>query len=538
MSKVLVLGMSPLPIENEIVLNGPGIRTWQFVKPLIDDGQQVCLICLQSPGAYKQKNKEFIEKKNNGNFTYYSLPQEEFERLPYIQKIYDDFQPDCIFSISSFLPSYAAVRLNSEKPMWFDRGDLMSEAQIKASVENNDDYLYYFWKLEELVLEKGDIFSAVSSPQRFALIGRLGGAGRLNRYTTGYEFVWVVPCGIENGDYTHTNNIIRGKYVNEDDFVILWSGGYNTWTAVDVLFSALEKAMDKNKKIKFVSTGGTIIGQNEITYSRFLKLINTSKYKERYIMLGWVSTEDLPNIYLESNLGINIDKYCYEVVLGSRHRLLDWMRAVLPILTTSPSELTQILDEKKMVFTFPFNDVESFAKKMLDLSSKKELLVEYAQRAKCFVQEELSYGVTTRSFREWVKDPRRAPDKGVKSKEKEYIDSLGGKFLHKIEAEYIDSLKNQINNLIDGQCNLKSHISNLESERENLKTHIFNIENEQCNLKSHISNLEAERGTLKALISNIDHERNALIDRLNKINSTVAYKTYSFVKKYIFHVRK
>ncbi len=153
MSKVLVLGASPLPIENEIVLNGTGIRTWQFVKPLLNYGHQVCLVCLQTPGAYKQKDKRLIGEKRYGNLTYYSLPQKNFEEVSYIQKIHDNFHPDCIFSISSFLPSYIAVQLKTEKPMWFDRGDLMSEAQLKAFVEDNNDYLYYFWKLEELVLQ-------------------------------------------------------------------------------------------------------------------------------------------------------------------------------------------------------------------------------------------------------------------------------------------------------------------------------------------------------------------------------------------------
>ncbi len=577
MSKVLVLGASPLPIENEIILSGPGIRTWQFVKPLLDDKHQICLVCLQTPGAYKQKKKELIEQKNDGNLIYYSLSQEKFEELSYIQKIYDNFQPDCIFSISSFLPSYSAVQLKTEKPMWFDRGDLMSEAQIKASVENNNDYIYYFWKLEELVLQRGDIFSSVSLPQRFALIGRLGGQGRLSKYTVGYEFVHVISCGIDKGNYTHTKNVIRGKYVDDDDFVVLWSGGYNTWTDIDTLFLALEQVMAENKKIKFVSTGGIIIGQDEVAYPRFLKLINASKYKDRYIMLGWVPTEDLSNIYLESNLGINIDKYCYEVVLGSRHRLLDWMKAGLPILTTKPSELTQILDKRKMIFIYPINDTGTLAEMILRLSSEKKILAEYAQRAKDFVQKEFTYELTTAPFREWVKNPKYAPDKVVKLKlkERKYLDGLDKKFLHSIETEYIESLRMHINNLINERENLKNHVVNLENERENLKSHIsnlesernalkehlknleaqysnlqrhnqdleielanlknhvVNLENERENLKSHISNLESERNALKEHLKNLENERENLADHLDKIHNSKAYRLYKAFRKII-----
>lgn len=528
MSKVLVLGASPLPIENEIMLSGPGIRTWQFVKPLLNDGHQICLVCFQTPGAYKQKKKELIERKNDGNLIYYSLSQEKFEEISYIQKIYDNFQPDCIFSISSFLPSYSAVKLKTEKPIWFDRGDLMAEAQIKASVENNNDYLYYFWKLEELVLQRGDVFSSVSLPQKFALIGRLGGQGRLNKYTVGYEFVYVIPCGIDKDNYTHTKNVIRGKYVNDDDFVVLWSGGYNTWTAIDVLFSALEKVMAKNKKVKFVSTGGIIIGQDEFTYPRLLKLINTSKYKDRYIMLGWVPSEDLSNIYLESNLGINIDKYCYEVVLGSRHRLLGWMKAGLPILTTKPSELTQILDERKIAFTYPFNDAEVLSEMILKLSSEREMLAEYAQRAKDFVQREFSYELTTESFREWVKNPKHAPDKVVKLKlkERKYLDDLDKKFLHSIETEYIENLRMHINNLINERENLKTHISNLQR-------HIQDLSSERDSFKWRTKDLEIELANFKNHAVNLENEIENLTDHLNRIHNSKAYRLYKAFRKII-----
>ena len=533
MSKILALGVSPLPIENEIMLSGPGIRTWQFVKPLLYDGHQVCLVCMQTPGAYKEKSKELFEKKNDGNIVYHSLPQERFEDLSCIQKIHDNFQPDCIFSISSFSPSYSAVQLKTDKPMWFDRGDLMSEAQLRASIDNNNDWLYHFLKLEELILERGDVFSSVSLPQKFALIGRLGGAGRLNKYTVGYEFIQVIPCGVDKDNSASAKNIIRGKYARDDDFIVLWSGGYNSWTDIETLFSALERAMARNASIKFVSIGGTIHGQNEITYSRFQELINSSEYKDRYIMLGWVHTKDLPNIYRESNLGVNIDKYCYEVVLGSRHRLLDWMKWGLPILTTKPSELTQVLDERKMAFTFPAGNIESLASTIISLSSEKKMLAEYSQRAKYFVQNELSYELTTESFREWVKKPGHAPDNISKLKGRRRPGSLDKKFLRNIEAGYIENLKKHINNLTDEQQNLKSYVTNLESEQGNLKTHISNLETERERLNTHTSNLEKERENLKTHISNLEKEREA-----SKVHISSQEKVVDNLKTYIYNLKK
>ncbi|MDD2751768.1 MAG: hypothetical protein PHN59_01380, partial [Candidatus Omnitrophica bacterium] len=520
MSKVLLIGERPLPIENENFLNGPGIRTWQIAKPLIDDGHQVCLVCLNTLGG------NFLEQKIKG-LDIFPLAQSEFETPDPLQKIHDRFQPDCIVSISSFLQSKAAVSLKTAKPIWFDRGDLLAEAQLKSSVDNSNDYLYYFLELEKNILEKGDIFSCYSLPQKFSLMGKLGNAGRLTQETIGYEFAHVIPCAVETGDYKLTKNIVRGKFAQSDDFLILWSGGYNTWADTDTLFSALEIAMRKNKKIKFVSTGGAIPGQDERTYNKFTKQINASPYKDRYILLGWRPLNDLANIYLESNLAINIDKNCYEVVLGSRHRILDWMKARLPILTTAPSELTQSLSRNQMAFSFAQQQPQELAQLILDLSSKPQLLNEYAQRAKNFVEQEFSFEKTTRALREWVSRPQLAPDslEGKKKRiplpasEARQIEDLKAQVLN-LEAEreqvkvHVNNLNNQVNTLIAERATLNTHIRNFENEREQVKAHIGNLEAEREQVKIHLANLSkqisaltAERDTLSTHIRNLEAER-------------------------------
>jgi len=514
MSKVFALGVSPLPIENEKVLNGPGIRTWQFVKPLIDDGHRVCLVCIQTPGVYKKGQEGLVEQIKIKGLTYYSISQRRSETPSYAQKIYDSFKPDCIFSISSSLPSDLAVHLKTDRPIWFDRGDLMSEAQLKAFVDNKDLYLESFCALEELVLRKGDIFSSVSSPQKFATIGRLGTIGRLNGNTLGYEFVHVVPCAIDDGSYRHTRDIIRGRCAKRGDFIILWSGGYNTWADIDTLFFALEEVMAKNKKVKFVSIGGAIPGQDEKTYLRFLKLIEGSQYRNRYILLGWVPTEELPNIYLESNLGINIDRDCYEVALGSRHRLLGWIKAGLPVLTTTPSELTRSLCTKKMAFSYPTNNSKALAEEILRLCSKKALLAEYAKRARVFAEKEFSFEATTREFREWICKPSYAPDKRYTTKEAK---SRHRRFLYNVEVE----LKRKITRLMFKQRAQKDHLFGLEKERQQQKDHIFGLEMEQRQQKDHISSLKMERQIQGKHITNFMSANKNLQEQASYLNERI-----------------
>ncbi|MFA5275728.1 MAG: glycosyltransferase [Candidatus Omnitrophota bacterium] len=552
MSKVLLLGMCPLPLEKTRVLNAPGLRTWQFTQALMKDGHKICLVCSRANGAYNEKQLKNITQTNLGkNVSYYSAIQKKFLDPGFLQKIHNKFKPDCIVSASSFLPSYMATQIKTSAPVWIDQaGELLAEGQMRAFVENNNDYLYEFWKVDREVLEKGDAFSVISNYQRYSLIGKLGAKGRLNKETVGYEFVHVVPTGINrNGPVKKINKkILRGKYVKKDDFVVLWSGGYNTWTDVDTLFHALEKAMMKNPRVKFVSTGGSISTHNELTYPRFIKLIEKSKFRDRFIMLGWVPTEDLPGIYKESNIGINIDNPCYEAQLGDRNRIVHWMEAGLPVLTTNFSELTQILAEKKLGFIFPSNDKNILSELILKLSSKKELLAEYARAAKSFAEKEFTCEKTTEPLRRWVKSPKSSPDKKPGTK-LQNMKTYG----KSIESDYIDSLKWKINALEDHLKYLKdqsSQVARLNAiikgnsdeillrdkkiidafrdasrkteELRRLQLKHASLSNHTANLNQHIKNLEAERKTLIAATKTMDSKISNLNARLAKTSEEVS----------------
>jgi glycosyltransferase involved in cell wall biosynthesis len=555
MSRVLVFGTSPLPIENERKTTGPGIRTWQFVKSLLDDKHKIALICLQDRNAYFESKP--VRFKKAKNFEYYSLSEDKFRNLHFVKNLARNFNPDCIVSNSAFLVSKIALEVNVFVPMWFDRGDLMAEAQLKSHNDKDDAILKHFFQLEKQVLSLADIFSTVSFPQKCALIGRLGAAGRLSRYSLEYEFVHVIPCGIESNKIKKTNAILRGKAVEHDDFVVLWSGGYNTWADVDTLFKGIESAMRRNNRIKFVSTGGSLDGQDNFTYQRFIGLVNKSKFKKRFIMLGWIANRCLNDIYLESNLGVNIDKNCYETLLGSRHRLLDWMRAGLPFITTAPSEFTQFICNNKLAFPFYAGDEHSLAAMILRLSKSASLLQDYSFRMRRFVTKDCSFDNTTSALCEWVKRPVFAPDK-LRRKGKSdkltimrKVDSLDAQDfkmsehnMAKLKA-HTANLEFNITNLNGHITNLTQHASNLEQIRAELTTHtsqlnerLVNTEKDRDNLKAHNTNLEVTIANLTKYVSNlkVESERSEikireLTECLSKIYNSKAYRAYKIIKK-------
>ncbi len=460
MSRIFVLGMSPLPFENDRKVYGTGIRTWQFLLSLLKKGHKICVCNYAIPSAYPEDYrssymKNFIYRdtfgqiaknaENNGknsfeyNFEYNILKKEDFESRELLSKIFNEFKPDCVVGCT-FYPSYMASKLlnslkNEEKdnindraadkirctnsvPFWADLfGHVMAEAQARAYVDGDDQCLFHYWNSEYNITTSADVFSCVSSRQKYALIGELGAIGRLNKYTSGYDFANVIPCGIPQTDYRHTKNVIRGKYgIKEDDFVVLWTGGYNTWTDVDTLFKGLISAMERNSRIKFVSTGGEIPEQDLKTYPYFLSMIDGSSYRSRFIMKGWIPGEDVPNYYLEADAGINIDRDIYEVQLGSKNRILDWFRAGLCVLSSNVCELTDIIEKEKIGYTFKPNDYTDLSEKLIYMADHGDEVKKTASAGKEYALLNFNFDKTTMQLQKWAEEPIFSPDRGKERK--------------------------------------------------------------------------------------------------------------------------
>ncbi|MBM3705973.1 MAG: glycosyltransferase family 4 protein, partial [Actinobacteria bacterium] len=434
--KVMLLGMSPMPFENDRKVYGPGIRTWQFVLPLLEKGYELCVCNYAIPSAYSEDlrsflNRDFkisISKKgfqpSEYRFEYNILKKEDFENPDILAGLFLKFKPGCVAGCS-FYPSYAASRMlktvaagnGSEQvikkvPFWADLfGHVMGEAQARAFMDDDDGCLFHYWNSEYGIITSADIFSSVSDRQKYALIGELGAAGRLNRHTSGYEFVHTIPCGMPQEEFAHEKNVIRSTGgITDDDFVVLWTGGYNTWTDVDTLFAGLVTAMEKNPKIKFVSTGGEIPEQDLKTYPGFLKKIESSPYRRNFIMNGWIPGRDVPSYYFEADIGINIDRDIYEVRLGSKSRILDWMRAGLAVLSSNVCELTEIIERKGVGYTFSPGDPADLAAKILYLAANRDEVKKTALRGRKYGLENFSFEKTTESFQSWVKNPVFSPD--------------------------------------------------------------------------------------------------------------------------------
>jgi glycosyltransferase involved in cell wall biosynthesis len=405
MSRILVMGYE-LPGLAEGTIEARSYRAWQFVQPLLENGHDLCYI------ASTPADQLNVSHSLGTRLMYHRLNLRRRGWLSRLNSIAAGFDPHATLAVM-FNNGLRATRLKIKRPLWIDiYGDRITENQIASHTSNSDRGIRISYEYLDHILRGADKYSACSTPQKFALVGQLSTAGRLNRHTMGYEFVHaVLPGAASDRSTTPPALVLRGGQVPNDAFVVLWCGGYNVWTDVETLFQALSQAMEKDERIHYVSAGAGVRITNNNSYERFLAMIADSPYRERFHMLGWQPGSVVPGLYRQADVGINLDAFHYETQLGTRTRLVEMMHYGLPVITTLGCELSYIVENQGLGLTFPIGDASTFADHILSMARDKSIQRKLAAQALSYTDNQLSFQNTTQPFLEWANEPAFAPDR-------------------------------------------------------------------------------------------------------------------------------
>jgi glycosyltransferase involved in cell wall biosynthesis len=269
-------------------------------------------------------------------------------------------------------------------------------------------------------------------------LGRLASLGRLNKETFDWNFVEVIRNATEILE-SEKKSELSAKTRNllpKSGKKVFWLGGYNNWADTETLFEGLEKAMTKNKDFYFVSTGGEIKGLAKNNYQKFRSLINNSKFKDRFIFLGWISTAEIPALFKEVNLGICADLLCTETLTGARNRLNEMMKFGLPVLTSKGSEIAEIIKTCDAGEVFESGSANDLAEKLLKMLSDPK---KYGENGQKYVKN-YDFKTSVKAVSKYIKTPQKAPDYGLEI-------NLNSKF-SKIKAGWFYLKKNGLRKFI------------------------------------------------------------------------------------------
>jgi glycosyltransferase involved in cell wall biosynthesis len=380
-------------------------------------------LLLRTEGVYPDTLNETISSTPYQNLMMYNMRYKAFTDKEPIRKMAAEFKPDAIVGAASVLPNYIASDLADLAPYWADCfGDPITEIQAKSEIYGRErcaDELLTVWKYYRTILSRADQLSGLSDAQNHAIIGQLALLGRIGFETSGFPLVNTIPCGVEAVPSFEKPQapFLRGIKFPEDSLVVCFSGSYNTWMDMAYLFEGIEESMNRIPNLWFLSIGGETKGYNEKLYQDFCRKVENSPHKGRYILCGWVPFNEAPRYYAEATIGINIDRFTYEGVLGSRNRILQFLAHGLPVVTTPLSEISVQLARRGLVFCFRMRNekgctivTEPLPDLLQHLSENLNNVKQTGLLAQKIVATEFSFKRTASPLLDWLVAPDRAPD--------------------------------------------------------------------------------------------------------------------------------
>jgi hypothetical protein len=415
-TRLLLTGVGPLPPEQPERLHAPGLRLWGMARELARAGHPVRLLCADF-GAGDDAIRRFDLSPTQPA----TLPPGLDRQLPaegglpaLISSEAREWGADAAVS-STDVMNHALAAADLDLPIWFDFfGDPMAERQLLSLRNGSDDGLDDQWALVAAALARADRLSGCSTDQCAALLGELAAVGRLGRLTTGQRLVSRIPPWIEPlpapDPAASGARILRGSEVANDAFLIVQTGGFNTWLDLETLFLALEQAMEANPRIHFAATGGPIPGHYAKGFEWFELQVAASPHNRRYHLLGWRPLADVPRLLAEADLAVNLDVFCAEGIMGTRNRLLDWLLAGVPTLSTPGCELAAELGEEDLLTLVPHGDPNAATRAILAAAADPAPRREAARRAAGWLGRHRTAAVCLRPLLDWTASPKPASD--------------------------------------------------------------------------------------------------------------------------------
>ena len=322
---------------------GPAIRTWHFAEELTRAGHDVRLTSLA--GADRSHDSFPVAVAG---------PDELRDHERWMDVLV--FQGG-LLRIHPFMA-------DTDKPVVADVYDPFH----LENLESSPDQVEHLTGVVNDQLLRGDFFVCASDRQRDFWLGSLAALGRVNGPTYADDsslrrLIGVVPFGLSADPPRHSGQpALRGVVPGIDDSskVLLWAGGVYSWFDPITLVRAVEALRPEIPELRLHFLG--LQHPNPaITESPLVRELRRAAGPGVTFNEGWVDYDRRADFLLEADVGVSTHLDHIETAFSFRTRILDYLWAGLPIVTTAGDSLAELVERHGLGATAPAGDVEVLA---------------------------------------------------------------------------------------------------------------------------------------------------------------------------------
>ncbi|HEX2384851.1 MAG TPA: glycosyltransferase [Acidimicrobiales bacterium] len=270
-------------------------------------------------------------------------------------------------------------------------------------------------------LLRGDFFLCASDKQRDLWLGHLASLGRINARTYDDDpsmrrLIDVVPFGVDDVAPERTGPGAKGviQGIEDGDELVLWGGGVYNWFDPLSLVRAVDGLRATHPRVRLLFMGGRHpnpeIPEMQMAVearrlSAELGLLDTHVFFND----DWVRYDDRQNFLLDADVAVSMHLDHVETAFSFRTRILDYLWAGLPIVTTAGDAMAALVAERGAGLTVPPEDPAAIESALDRLLSDPQLAAG-CRAASGAAATELRWSRVLQPLLEFCRDPHRAPD--------------------------------------------------------------------------------------------------------------------------------
>lgn len=264
------------------------------------------------------------------------------------------------------------------------------EAQREWPLVQQEAQNHFFLSIMNTQLAVADHILVASDRQRDYLLGAITALGRLtpDEYRADAsldQLISLLPFGYQNEAPQVTNRRALGEFVPhfnaQKDHVLIWGGGIWNWFDPLSMIEAVAKLATKRNDIKLLFLGTKHPNPN----TPEMKMLNEAhalaeklKVKDSHVFFneGWVSYSELANYLKPASIGVSTHFDHAETRLSFRTRILSYIWAGLPILSTKGDAMSDLVEREGIGITVDYQDVDGICQAIVALIDNKTLRTE------------------------------------------------------------------------------------------------------------------------------------------------------------------